>query len=188
MLIMVSSTSSHQTGVSNLLIFDVLNKIGHQFLKSTSFFVKLCFQCETEMFKSTEGQVLVYVFSYLKKFTVSKVSAVMFIIQNSNFIKVIVCLFLKCSALISFCVSFFVVAYVGIYIILCTTQTNSLYNISYFTESFKEPRLWVDAISQNAFDTGAGMGIFIPYSSFMSVDNAIVKYGIFIPSLNNLIR
>lgn len=98
------------------------------------------------------------------------------------------CLFLKCSALISFCVSFFVVAYVGIYIILCTTQTNSLYNVSYFTESFKEPRLWVDAISQNAFDTGAGMGIFIPYSSFMSVDNAIVKYGIFIPSLNNLIR
>ncbi|CAG2209339.1 unnamed protein product [Mytilus edulis] len=72
------------------------------------------------------------------------------------------------------------------------TREYADYGIKYlFTpnwESFKEPRLWVDAISQNAFDTGAGMGIFIPYSSFMSVDNAIVKYGIFIPSLNNLIR
>lgn len=71
------------------------------------------------------------------------------------------------------------------------TREYADYGIKYlFTpnwESFKEPRLWVDAISQNAFDTGAGMGIFIPYSSFMSVDNAIVKYGIFIPSLNNLI-
>ncbi|XP_061178208.1 uncharacterized sodium-dependent transporter HI_0736-like [Saccostrea echinata] len=54
-------------------------------------------------------------------------------------------------------------------------------------ESFGEPRLWVDALSQNAFDTGAGMGLMIPYASFMTVDNSIVKYGLFIPSINNLI-
>ena len=55
-------------------------------------------------------------------------------------------------------------------------------------DSFGEPRLWVDALSQNAFDTGAGMGLMIPYASFMTIDNNIVKYGMAIPSINNLIR
>ncbi|XP_048729243.1 uncharacterized sodium-dependent transporter YhdH-like isoform X1 [Ostrea edulis] len=54
-------------------------------------------------------------------------------------------------------------------------------------DSFGEPRLWVDALSQNAFDTGAGMGLMIPYASFMTVDNNIVKYGMFIPCINNFI-
>lgn len=54
-------------------------------------------------------------------------------------------------------------------------------------DSFGEPRLWVDALSQNAFDTGAGMGLMIPYASFMTINNNIVKYGILIPSINNLI-
>ncbi|KAH3712231.1 hypothetical protein DPMN_071916 [Dreissena polymorpha] len=53
--------------------------------------------------------------------------------------------------------------------------------------SFLEPRVWVDAISQNAFDTGAGMGLMIPYSAYMTRQNGIVKYGYLIPATNNLI-
>ncbi|XP_060077714.1 uncharacterized sodium-dependent transporter YocR-like [Ylistrum balloti] len=54
-------------------------------------------------------------------------------------------------------------------------------------ESLGKPRLWVDAISQNAFDTGAGMGLMIPYSSFMTRDHAIVKYATLIPATNNIV-
>ncbi|OWF38829.1 uncharacterized protein LOC110465744 [Mizuhopecten yessoensis] len=54
-------------------------------------------------------------------------------------------------------------------------------------ESLGKPRLWVDAISQNAFDTGAGMGLMIPYSSFMTRDHAIVKYATLIPATNNVV-
>jgi hypothetical protein len=50
----------------------------------------------------------------------------------------------------------------------CLTQLSTIYYLIFCisTESFGKPRLWVDAISQNAFDTGAGMGLLIPYSSF----------------------
>ncbi|KAK7091645.1 uncharacterized sodium-dependent transporter YocR-like [Littorina saxatilis] len=54
-------------------------------------------------------------------------------------------------------------------------------------ESFGKPRVWVDALSQNAFDTGAGMGIMIPYSSFMTRNNGIVRYGTMVPATNNVI-
>ncbi|KAK6187054.1 hypothetical protein SNE40_006302 [Patella caerulea] len=54
-------------------------------------------------------------------------------------------------------------------------------------DSLKEPRLWVDALSQNAYDTGAGLGLMIPYSSFMTRENAVVKYATLIPTTNNLI-
>ncbi|WAR17729.1 Y736-like protein [Mya arenaria] len=54
-------------------------------------------------------------------------------------------------------------------------------------KSFLEPRVWVDAISQNAFDTGAGMGIMIPYSAYMTRKNGIVKYGHLVPAVNNLV-
>ncbi|XP_076456354.1 putative sodium-dependent transporter YocR [Babylonia areolata] len=54
-------------------------------------------------------------------------------------------------------------------------------------ESLGEPRTWVDALSQNAFDTGAGMGLMIPYSSFMTRTHAVVKYGTVLPAANNLV-
>ncbi|XP_067667839.1 uncharacterized sodium-dependent transporter YocR-like [Haliotis asinina] len=54
-------------------------------------------------------------------------------------------------------------------------------------ESFTDPRVWVDALSQNAFDTGAGSGLMIPYSSYMTRENGIVRYGSLIPSCNNLV-
>ncbi|XP_071100229.1 uncharacterized sodium-dependent transporter YocR-like [Haliotis cracherodii] len=54
-------------------------------------------------------------------------------------------------------------------------------------DSFGDPRVWVDALSQNAFDTGAGSGLMIPYSSYMTRENGIVRYGTLIPTANNLV-
>nr|KAG5701508.1 hypothetical protein BaRGS_000904 [Batillaria attramentaria] len=71
------------------------------------------------------------------------------------------------------------------------TRDHADYGITYlFTphwESFAEPRVWVDALSQNAFDTGAGMGIMIIYSSYMTRANGSVRYATLLPSLNNLV-
>ncbi|XP_013385475.1 uncharacterized protein LOC106155279 [Lingula anatina] len=54
-------------------------------------------------------------------------------------------------------------------------------------ESFGDPRLWVDAVSQNAFDTGAGMGLIIPYAAYMTSNHGIVRYGTLIPATNNMV-
>ncbi|CAG5124480.1 unnamed protein product, partial [Candidula unifasciata] len=54
-------------------------------------------------------------------------------------------------------------------------------------ESFGKPRVWVDALSQNAFDTGAGAGLMVPYSSFMTRNHGIVRYATLIPATNNLV-
>ncbi|XP_038051650.1 uncharacterized sodium-dependent transporter HI_0736-like [Patiria miniata] len=52
---------------------------------------------------------------------------------------------------------------------------------------FKEPRMWVDAITQNAFDTGAGSGLFVSYAAFMTAQNGIVRYATLVPICNNVI-
>ncbi|XP_071491876.1 uncharacterized sodium-dependent transporter YocR-like [Diadema antillarum] len=52
---------------------------------------------------------------------------------------------------------------------------------------FGNARMWVDAISQNAFDTGAAAGLFVSYSAYMTADHGIVRYGNFIPIGNNLV-
>ncbi|XP_030843277.1 uncharacterized protein LOC755109 [Strongylocentrotus purpuratus] len=52
---------------------------------------------------------------------------------------------------------------------------------------FRNPRMWVDAISQNAFDTGAGSGLFVSYSAYMTAETGIVKYGTLIPIGNNIV-
>ncbi|XP_070534133.1 uncharacterized sodium-dependent transporter HI_0736-like isoform X2 [Ptychodera flava] len=51
----------------------------------------------------------------------------------------------------------------------------------------KEPVTWMDAISQNAWDTGAGHGEFLSYANHMTPDNGVVKLSFGIPSLNNLV-
>ncbi|XP_013385476.1 sodium-dependent dopamine transporter-like [Lingula anatina] len=53
--------------------------------------------------------------------------------------------------------------------------------------SFANPRTWVDAASQNAFDTGAGMGMMVPYATYMTRKHGIVRYGTLLPSTNNMI-
>jgi SNF family Na+-dependent transporter len=57
-----------------------------------------------------------------------------------------------------------------------------------YTETLKRPSLWIDAASQNAFDTGAGTGIFVAYAAYMAKNTPVVKYSFFIPILNNLVR
>ncbi|GFR67940.1 sodium-dependent transporter [Elysia marginata] len=49
------------------------------------------------------------------------------------------------------------------------------------------PRLWIDALTQNAFDTGAGAGLLVPYASYMTRRHGIVRYATLIPTANNLI-
>ncbi|XP_065199404.1 uncharacterized sodium-dependent transporter YocR-like [Sycon ciliatum] len=52
---------------------------------------------------------------------------------------------------------------------------------------FGKARLWVDAISQNAWDTGAGAGLFIVYSIYMPRKSGVVKFGCLIPLCNNVV-
>lgn len=54
--------------------------------------------------------------------------------------------------------------------------------------SFGKPQLWRDAISQNAFDTSAGAGIFLVYATYMKRSHGVMKIGILAPLANNCIR
>ncbi|ELU13568.1 hypothetical protein CAPTEDRAFT_229243 [Capitella teleta] len=54
-------------------------------------------------------------------------------------------------------------------------------------DTLKSPLLWVDAATQNAFDTGAGTGIFVAYAAYMAKDTPVVKYAFFIPIMNNVV-
>lgn len=54
--------------------------------------------------------------------------------------------------------------------------------------SFGNPQLWRDAISQNAFDTSAGAGIFLVYATYMKRSHGVMKMGILAPLANNCIR
>ncbi|KAL3314868.1 hypothetical protein Ciccas_006506 [Cichlidogyrus casuarinus] len=50
-----------------------------------------------------------------------------------------------------------------------------------------DPNLWIAAISQNAFDTSAGSGAFVAYSTHLSRSQGSVRYAVCIPLCNNLI-
>eukprot|EP00058_Branchiostoma_floridae_P023195 XP_002608685.1 hypothetical protein BRAFLDRAFT_73907 [Branchiostoma floridae] len=47
--------------------------------------------------------------------------------------------------------------------------------------------LWIDALSQNAWDTGAACGIFLVYGASMTQSMGPVKTGLLIPFLNNTV-
>ncbi|KAL3312837.1 hypothetical protein Ciccas_008564 [Cichlidogyrus casuarinus] len=54
-------------------------------------------------------------------------------------------------------------------------------------DSFADPTLWISALSQNAFDTGAGTGCFVAYASYFSRNDVSVRYALIIPLVNNLV-
>ncbi|XP_071958674.1 uncharacterized sodium-dependent transporter YhdH-like isoform X1 [Antedon mediterranea] len=54
-------------------------------------------------------------------------------------------------------------------------------------DELAEARLWIDAVSQNAFDTGAASGLFLSYAAYMTAEHSIVKIGFLIPIGNNLV-
>ncbi|KAA3672368.1 uncharacterized protein DEA37_0010014, partial [Paragonimus westermani] len=49
------------------------------------------------------------------------------------------------------------------------------------------PSLWVQAASQNAFDTGAAMALFVSYSAYFTRKNGAVRFGTLIPLVNNTV-
>ncbi|TPP60355.1 Sodium dependent neurotransmitter transporter, partial [Fasciola gigantica] len=53
--------------------------------------------------------------------------------------------------------------------------------------SMLTPSLWVAAASQNAFDTGAAMALFISYSAYFTRKNGAVRFGFSIPLVNNMV-
>lgn len=68
-------------------------------------------------------------------------------------------------------------------LILCLVRALSLdgasEGIAYlFTPDWSQltnPKIWVEALTQNAWDTGAGWGLFLTYATYMSTKQGIVK-------------
>ena len=60
-----------------------------------------------------------------------------------------------------------------------------LFTIDYV--QFGDPGLWVAALTQNAWDTGAGWGLFITYGAYMQMKFGIVKNAVITAVGNNLI-
>ncbi|XP_078664954.1 putative sodium-dependent transporter YocR [Branchiostoma floridae x Branchiostoma belcheri] len=52
---------------------------------------------------------------------------------------------------------------------------------------FGTPRVWIDALSQNAWDTGAATGIYLVYGASMATNMGPVKTGSLIPIINNIV-
>ena len=52
---------------------------------------------------------------------------------------------------------------------------------------FRDPNIWVAALTQNAWDTGAGWGLFITYGAYMQMRFGIVKNAIITAVGNNVI-
>ena len=51
----------------------------------------------------------------------------------------------------------------------------------------QNPSTWIDALTQNAWDTGAASGVLLVYASYFGKQHGVVKYGTVIPSINNLL-
>lgn len=42
-------------------------------------------------------------------------------------------------------------------------------------DQFKDPTIWLQALTQNAWDTGAGWGLFLTYAAYMKIEHGSVK-------------
>lgn len=49
---------------------------------------------------------------------------------------------------------------------------------------FRDPRIWLEALTQNAWDTGAGWGLVLTYGAYMRKDQGVVKNA-FITGIGN---
>nr|XP_039265522.1 uncharacterized sodium-dependent transporter YocR-like [Styela clava] len=50
---------------------------------------------------------------------------------------------------------------------------------------FASPRTWIEAMTQNAWDTGAAGGTLLVYASYMGREHGVVRYATSIPTINN---
>ncbi|XP_070534588.1 uncharacterized sodium-dependent transporter YhdH-like [Ptychodera flava] len=48
-------------------------------------------------------------------------------------------------------------------------------------------KTWLEAITQNAWDVGAGQGIFVAYGAYMTAANSVVRVSTLIPLADNLV-
>ncbi|HAY36827.1 MAG TPA: sodium-dependent transporter [Bacteroidetes bacterium] len=50
-----------------------------------------------------------------------------------------------------------------------------------------QPKIWIEALTQNAWDTGAGWGLFLTYAAYMSTKQGVVKNAIATAVGNNTV-
>ncbi|KAF6775313.1 hypothetical protein AHF37_05217 [Paragonimus kellicotti] len=62
-----------------------------------------------------------------------------------------------------------------------------LLGILIFTFGWSLTRQYAEAASQNAFDTGAAMALFVSYSAYFTRKNGAVRFGTLIPLVNNTV-
>ncbi len=76
-------------------------------------------------------------------------------------------------------------------IVRALTLPGALEGITYlFTPDWSllsNPKIWVEALTQNAWDTGAGWGLFLTYAAYMSTSQGIVKNAFITGIGNNVI-
>lgn len=54
-------------------------------------------------------------------------------------------------------------------------------------EVLQQPRVWLEALTQNAWDTGAGWGLILTYGAYMQKKHGVVKNAIITGAGNNLV-
>ncbi|XP_078670483.1 putative sodium-dependent transporter YocR [Branchiostoma floridae x Branchiostoma belcheri] len=54
-------------------------------------------------------------------------------------------------------------------------------------EEMGRPGLWVDALVQNAWDTGSGSGLFLVLATYMTRTHGVVRYSTIVPVVNDLV-
>ena len=76
-------------------------------------------------------------------------------------------------------------------VIRALTLEGAMDGVKYlFTPDWKQlgkPRIWMEALTQNAFDTGAGWGLFLTYAAYMKHKFGIVKNAFATGIGNNLV-
>ena len=54
-------------------------------------------------------------------------------------------------------------------------------------DQLAHPKIWIEALTQNAWDTGAGWGLFLTYAAYMSVKQGVVKSAVATAIGNNIV-
>ncbi|MCF7957369.1 MAG: sodium-dependent transporter [Phycisphaerae bacterium] len=49
------------------------------------------------------------------------------------------------------------------------------------------PKIWMEALTQNAWDVGAGWGLYLTYAAYVRREHGVVKNGFITPVCNNLV-
>ena len=76
-------------------------------------------------------------------------------------------------------------------IIRALTLPGSWAGVKYlFTPSWSQlarPKIWMEALTQNAWDVGAGWGIYLTYATYVRRKHGVVKNAFFTPIANNIV-